>query len=270
VFDTNRIQLRISSGNISVVNNQDQYPAFLAHPLTGKQRPGLIMLHSQSGLNAQMRTWGRRFAEAGFYVIAPDLYDGETPTSAEEIEAMRQKLGGAQLAEGVGYQRFVGVLDVLRTHHHCTGKIAVVGWDIGGEIALYAASQAANLVAVASICANPSHYLNVMSSNRLPTLMFYADSDEAVPPPVLYSLSKALPLSPAHETLVMLPSATGHYWDERSDSYHPQYAAKTFTRLVEFFAEHTEHQAEAPAAPKTTSTIPRTDFTSINRGDDSQ
>jgi carboxymethylenebutenolidase len=40
----------------------------------GDKKPGLIVIHEWWGLNEQIKEVAARFAEHGFAVIAPDLY----------------------------------------------------------------------------------------------------------------------------------------------------------------------------------------------------
>lgn len=93
MFDSRRVQHQITSGFINIVADSHYLPAFWAHPELGGPFPGLVLIHEAWGLTAHIRTLVRRFAELGFYVIAPDLFDRQTAKTAEEAASLQRQLG---------------------------------------------------------------------------------------------------------------------------------------------------------------------------------
>src|SRR5262245_48739416 len=128
MYETKRIQHRVTSGHIRIVADGHLLPAFWAHPEIGGTFPGLVLIHEWWGLTAHIRSLVRRFAEQGYYVIAPDLFDGQLARNADEGLALQNRLGEA------GLPRINAALNVLQTHHKCNGKLGVVGWQLGGEL----------------------------------------------------------------------------------------------------------------------------------------
>ena len=78
MFEASHLQYNIVSGYIQIVSDGHHLPAFWAHPEMGGPFPGLVMLHDRWGLTAHIRAQARRFAEQGYYVIAPDLFKRQT------------------------------------------------------------------------------------------------------------------------------------------------------------------------------------------------
>src|SRR5258708_31331178 len=117
MFESSRlVQHQITSGFINIVADNHNLPAFWAHPEIGGTFPGLVLIHGWWGLTPHMRTQVRRFAELGFYVIAPDLFDGETATDDVQGKALKDKLGEAgppKRSDAVGHPT---------THHAITGQ----------------------------------------------------------------------------------------------------------------------------------------------------
>ena len=149
MFQSRHVQHRITSGYINVVAEGHYLPAFWAHPEIGGRFPGIVLIHEWWGLTAHVRTLVRRFAEVGFYVIAPDLYDGKAAATPEEAFALSQALGEA------GPARVNAAISALETHNRFNGKMAVVGFQMGGELAYHAAMHRADLRAAVVFYGKP-------------------------------------------------------------------------------------------------------------------
>ena len=60
-------------------------PGYLARP-AGEQGPATIVLQEWWGLDSHIRSVCDRFAAAGFFALAPDLYRGETAEGPDEAQ----------------------------------------------------------------------------------------------------------------------------------------------------------------------------------------
>lgn len=226
MYETRHIQYRITSGYISIYAGEHLVPAFWAHPEVGSEFPGLVLLHEN--LTVQTRSLVRRLAETGFYVIAPDLYDGEP---ANTPDALRDKL----LA--LGPQRVTAAIDALRTHNHCNGNVGIIGWGVGGELAYHAALRYSDLNAVVVFYARPDPYIDGIATDDTPILAIYGDSDPSIRPIILNKLSQAMLDSPAQSLLVIYPDARNGFSDAESPNYHPEYAANAWGKTLDFLRD---------------------------------
>lgn len=112
-------------------------PGYLALP-RGGEGPGVVVLHAWWGLTEPFRQVCDRLAEAGFVALAPDLYRGKTTAAVEEAKAL-----GAALDGEVERWRgdIAGAVQELHRHeatHRAggRGKLALVGFSLGGAYAL--------------------------------------------------------------------------------------------------------------------------------------
>lgn len=238
MYETRRVQRRVTSGHINIVVEDQMLPAFFSHPEGGKRYPGIVFLHHDWGLNGQIRAWTRRIAESGYYVIVPDLYEGQLARSVEESRHLRE-----QTLES-GPTRFAAAREVLQTHHNCNGKIGVIGWQMGGELAFQAAVRSPGLKAAVILSANPEPYLELVLQNQTPMLAFYGDADPVITPLILNQFSMVIQDSPGLERMIVYPGVSAEYIDERSSNYHAAYAAKTWMRMLDFLSEHLDPPLE--------------------------
>ena len=105
----------------------------------GGSGPGVIVIQEWWGLVPHIKDVCDRFAAAGFTALAPDLYHGATASNREPDEAgkLMMALNIAHAAKDMS-----GAVDYLLAHDAVsTSGIGVVGYCMGGGLALVLASQ---------------------------------------------------------------------------------------------------------------------------------
>jgi carboxymethylenebutenolidase len=120
-----------------------QFPAnghtvtgYLASPASGSG-PGLLVLQEWWGLVDHIKDLCERFAREGFVALAPDLYDGKVTQSPDEAGKLFMALNIARAGVTVR-----GAAEALRARPEVTSKrVGVVGFCMGGQLALYAAAE---------------------------------------------------------------------------------------------------------------------------------
>jgi carboxymethylenebutenolidase len=110
--------------------------AYLAVPTTPGPWPGVVVVHEAFGLTDDIRKQADRFAAAGYLALAPDLYDwGRTARCL--VAAFKT------LATGRG--RALDDIKAARAHlverDDCTGRVGVIGFCLGGGLALLVATD---------------------------------------------------------------------------------------------------------------------------------
>lgn len=111
--------------------------AFLVGPPGKVSGPGVLLLHSWWGLNEFTRGLARKIASLGFTVLAPDLFDGEEPVTAEEGEAV---LAASEPNELSGL--VMSSAHALRAAaEDQTQPISVLGLSMGGSLALWLSAR---------------------------------------------------------------------------------------------------------------------------------
>lgn len=118
-----------------------EHDAYLAVP-DGRPGPGVVVVQEWWGLVDHIRDVCDRFAAEGFVAIAPDLYRGETTDEPDEAGRRMQELeveaAALELSGAIGY---------LLQHDAVAGEqVGVVGYCMGGALALVAGEKAAGKV----------------------------------------------------------------------------------------------------------------------------
>jgi len=241
MYETRLVQHQITSGFINIVADDHYLPAFWAHPAVGGVFPGLVLIHGWWGLTAQVRTQVRRFAELGFYVIAPDLFDGQLATTDEQGLVLQQQLGVT------GPPKVNAAVSVLAAHNRVNGKIGVLGWQMGGELAYHAAMHRTDLDAVIVFEGNPDNFLVMMPASETPILAFYGGHELGISTETIERARKALAQSPGKGDIVVYPDASSGFFNEEMPTYQAEDAADAWGKLLDFLCDHMEiDQRHAP------------------------
>jgi carboxymethylenebutenolidase len=125
---------------ISFPSNGSEGQGYLAVAPSGTG-PGVIVIQEWWGLVPHIKDVCDRFAAEGFVALAPDLYRGtqvsEPDEAGKEMMALRLDRAGKDMS---------GAVDEVR-RRSSTDKVGVVGFCMGGGLALVLATQRPDIVA---------------------------------------------------------------------------------------------------------------------------
>lgn len=128
---------RIVSMHAAHRSGKEVVDGFLSRPSAGGERPAVVLVHGYRGLDDGQRAVTRRFAQEGFVCLSPDLFDGKTYHTLEDCALKKTSLDIPRavnhIVDSVPYLRklpWVG-----------KKKVAVLGFCMGGGLALYALAQ---------------------------------------------------------------------------------------------------------------------------------
>jgi carboxymethylenebutenolidase len=232
MFEASHLQHQLVSGYIQIVSDGYSLPAFWSHPEVGGPFPGLVLLHDYWGLTPHIRAQVRRFAEQGYYVIAPDLFDGLVADTVPQAQALVQHIGETMRP------RVTAALRALKTHHRCNGKIGLVGWGIGGRLALQTAVLRDDLRALVTFYGQPDSTLAELRLLNCPFLAIFAEQDADIPPEAVERLRQMLgEVGAAHE-VIAYPEAERGFFDDSRPDFHAAAAQDAWNRTMDFLNQH--------------------------------
>ena len=180
---------------ITISTEAGAFSAYLARPET-TPAPAVVVLHEVFGVNADLRETCDALAAAGFFALCPDLFWRQTPGVDLSVTSESDWKIGLDLY--MAYDRDKGVVDVLETMkaaaqlEGATGKVAVMGYCLGGLMAYLTAARARVDAAVAYHGGDTEKYLDEASAITAPLLMHLADADEFIPPSAQAAIKSAL------------------------------------------------------------------------------
>ncbi|MDQ2985349.1 MAG: dienelactone hydrolase family protein [Armatimonadota bacterium] len=216
---------------IEFEGNGERYQGYLATPLAG-QGPGLIVVQEYWGLVGHIKDVVERFAAEGFVTLAPDLYQGESTTEPDDAATMMMALNMPVVQAILG-----SAADALLAGPEVTSdECGVVGFCMGGQLALYAAAAeptkfaaCVNFYGIHPIVDPPLENL------RGPVLGIFAEHDEYTPPTAVQALEyKFNKLGKPHKFITYPGTQHAFFNDQRPDVYDAEASADAWRRTVDF------------------------------------
>jgi carboxymethylenebutenolidase len=149
----------------------------LAEPAGTGMAGAVVVIMEWHGLTDQIREKCDRIASAGYLALAPDLFHGKVATDDDEAS----KLMGA-----LEWPRAVGEIGetaaYLRGHARCNGKVGVLGFCMGGALALAAAHQIEHLACAVPFYGLPHIPPEKFAQVKTPILAHFARKDDWAKP----------------------------------------------------------------------------------------
>jgi carboxymethylenebutenolidase len=203
--------------------------AWRADP-AGKPRGGVVVIQEIFGVNHHIRAVADFFASQGYLAIAPALfdriekgvdlkYDG---TDRQTAMALMGKLDSQKM-----------MLDVAAAAPVAKegGKVAAVGYCLGGSLAYLAASRLPDVAA--AVCYYGGRILDSKDDTpKVPTILHFGEKDAHIPIDRVRDFAAAHPDLPVYT----YPADHGFNCDERA-SYDAPSAALARTRTLDFLAK---------------------------------
>jgi len=160
-----------------------KFAGYLSLPPTGRG-PGIVLVQEIFGVNAHIRAVADQYAMDGFVVLAPDVFwrmqprldIGYTPADMDTGIGFMQKMDFAKAVVDLG-----ATVAALRATPACTGKIASLGFCMGGLLAYLAAANAGVDAAVCYYGGGIPNQLAAAARIRVPVLFHFAGNDKHIP-----------------------------------------------------------------------------------------
>jgi carboxymethylenebutenolidase len=128
---------RIVSMHAAHRSGKEVVDGFLSRPTSGGERPAIVLVHGYRGLDDGQRSVTRRFAQEGFVCLSPDLFHGKTYHTLEDCALKKTSLDIPLAVDNVVHS----VPYLRKLPWIGNKKIAVLGFCMGGGLALYALAQ---------------------------------------------------------------------------------------------------------------------------------
>ena len=163
--------------HVDFTTGDERARAYLSLPAAG-HGPGVIVLQEWWGLVDHIRDVCDRLAREGFVAFAPDLYRGEAtsdPDAAGRLMMDLQIPRAARDLEGA-------VAALLGNDSVDGGRVAAIGFCMGGQLALYSATRNDRVAAVVDFYGVHPNVTLDLSELDAAVMGIFAEKDEFVPP----------------------------------------------------------------------------------------
>ena len=202
--------------------------------------PAVVVLHEVFGVNADIRKTSFKLAEQGFIAVAPDLFWRQEPGVDLSVNSEADWQHGLRLYEA--YDRDAGARDVKDTASvvaelpECTGKVAVLGYCLGGLMTFLTAVRYGVDAAVAYHGGDTEKYLGEVDSLDSPLLMHLAEEDEFISKPAQTEIKTALARKP-NATVYSYPGQYHAFARHNGAHYNAAAATLANGRTSEFLQQ---------------------------------
>jgi len=201
--------------------------AYVAQP-EGKARGAIVVVQEIFGVTHHIRAVADEYAAAGFYAIAPALFDRvERDVDVPYTDSAR----------GIAYMQKLSNEDVMLdlqaaiAEAGSAGKIGVVGFCWGGTMAYLAAARLKISAAVSYYGGGINKHL--AEKPNCPILFHFGEEDTHIPLTAVEQIKAALPGS----QVFLYPAGHGFNCADRG-SFNADCAKLALDRSVEFLHRH--------------------------------
>jgi carboxymethylenebutenolidase len=202
-----------------------EVPAYHFAPGNAR-RGGLIVVQEIFGANAHIRSVAARFAEEGYEVLAPAMFERVEPGFETGYDARAVVQGRAFMAK-TPWDQVQG--DLQACIDALAGPVFIVGYCWGGAAAWLAACRCENVAAAS--CYYGRHITGLKDETpRCPTILHYGREDDSIP------LSDVEAVAAAHPDLPIHLYDAGHGFNrDVGDHYNPDAAHLARLRTLQLF-----------------------------------
>lgn len=240
----------LTAGEVTIDVNGFKMPAYRAAPAGKTGLPVVLVLSEIFGVHEYIADTARRFAQAGYLAIAPELFvrQGDAQSYGEIAKLI------AEVVSKVPDAQVMGDLDAAVKWAAANGgdtrKLGVTGFCWGGRhVWLYAAHNPAvkagvawygRLVGQASEL-TPKHPVDVAAGLHGPVLGLYGGADTGIPLDTIDKMKAALATGNAAakaSTFVVYPEAPHAFHADYRPSYRKEPAEDGWKRATAWFKQH--------------------------------
>jgi len=243
----------LKTGEITYEVDGFKVPAFYASPAGKKNPPVILVIQEIFGVHEYIADTARRFAQAGYLAIAPELYARQgDPRQYEMARLMSEvvsKVPDAQvMADLDGAVKWAGA------NGGNLRKVGITGFCWGGRITWLYAEQSRHVKAgVAwygrlvgnSSALTPKHPLDLAASLKAPVLGLYGGQDGGIPLTTINQMKDALAEAGSQgnaaaraSEFVVYPQAPHAFHADYRPSYRKEAAQDGFMRALDWFKTH--------------------------------
>jgi carboxymethylenebutenolidase len=239
----------LEAGEVKVPVGEGQtIPAYRAMPAEGGPFAVALVVQEIFGVHEHIKDLCRRFAKAGYFAVAPEMYARQGDVSKikdiqEIITKVVSKVPDAQVMSDLD----ATVAWAKKTGKADTAKLGITGFCWGGRVMwLYAAHNPKLKAGVAwygrlegkADDLHPKHPLDVVKDLKAPVLGLYGGKDRGIPAESVERMRKALKDADKPSEIVVYPDAEHGFNADYRPSYNKEAAEDGWKKMLAWFKKY--------------------------------
>jgi carboxymethylenebutenolidase len=238
----------LDAGEVKIPVADGSIPAYRAMPDKGGPFPTVLVVQEVFGVHEHIKDLCRRFAKAGYFAIAPELYARQGDPAKisdlqELIKTIVSKVPDAQvmsdLDQSVAYAKASGKTD--------TNKLAITGFCWGGRIVwLYSAHNPSLKAATAWYGVidrprtelQPKYPIDLAGELKAPVLGLYGAADTGIPVETVEKMKEACKAANKTCEIIIYPDTPHGFNADYRPSYRVEAAKDGWAKMLAWFKEH--------------------------------
>jgi carboxymethylenebutenolidase len=194
--------------------------------------PGVLVLHSWWGLTETIKDRCNQLADAGFTVVAPDLFDGKVARDDAHGEQLLAEADANRLVLGI--QSTADVLQRMPAFEG--GRIMIVGFSMGASLGLWYSERFPEQVSavVGFYGTQGIDFQQTAASYQL----HMADDDAMLDPDELALMEASFGLAGRPVELHTYEGVAHHFAEEGTPNFDRAAADLAWQRTLEFLRQH--------------------------------
>jgi carboxymethylenebutenolidase len=233
--------IQLSSGGATI-------PAYDARPEAAGRYPIVVVISGFTGNSEQHKDVVRRFAHAGYYAIAPELYSREGGMQGKNFTEMGQIAGRVTRAQYLGDIR--AAADYAKQQSWARAdRLGVTGFCGGGALTLHTAAEYPGVTAAVPWYGQVKRVysdapgvdaFSLVGRIKAPVLGLYGDADPGIPSADVRSFEAELrKAGNASAEFILYPDAPHAFFsDDRPQVYKKEASEDAWKRCLAFFEKH--------------------------------
>ncbi len=238
----------IEAGEVKIPTKDVEIPAYRAMPAKGKGFGTILVVQEIFGVHEHIKDLCRRFAKAGYFAVAPEMYARQGDVS--KLSSIQDIFG--KVVSKVPDAQVMSDLDATvawakKTGKANTGKLAITGFCWGGRVVwLYSAHNPklkagaawyGRLVGQASEL-TPKHPVDVGAQLHAPVLGLYGGKDQGIPLDSIEKMREALKAGKTKSEIIVYPEAQHGFNADYRPSYGKKDAEDAWQKLLTHFKKN--------------------------------
>lgn len=237
----------VTARDVQLTVGGTMVPAYDARPEAQGRYPIIVVISGFTGNSEQNKDVVRRFAHAGFYAIAPELYSREGGMQGRDFAEL------GKIAAQVTRAQYLGDIKAAADHAKQqpwarADRLGVTGFCGGGALTLHFTAEYAGVSAAVPWYGHVKRTykdapgvdaFSLVDKIKAPVLGLYGEADTGIPAADVKQFEADLKKTNPNVEFILYPGAPHAFFsDDRPQVYKKEASEDAWKRCVAFFTKH--------------------------------